>query len=179
MPSNRPHSPANPAAGLVHAPTRRYAEVSGYLNTMNALGAAVINVLVLAALWGQWRAFWTVLAIQVPMLVFNVWVNLHLLPRYGRKAEALRAIVGIGSGVLANQAAHWVLPVWLWLPYLAWALDHLERRAATWTLVAYLFALRGLPEPIVESATRAGTPGGAVQAAVRAAWRATADEVTA
>lgn len=94
---------------------------------MTGVGAGVITALVLVALWGQWRAFGTIVAIQLPVIAFNVWFNEWLLPRRGPKAELLRVTVNLVAVVGANFAAHWILPVWLWLPFVALAFDHFDR----------------------------------------------------
>jgi signal transduction histidine kinase len=46
-------------------------------------------------------------------------------------------VVNLSSNLAANLVAHFVFPVWFWLPFVALAFDHLDRRVATWTLVGF------------------------------------------
>jgi len=113
----------------------RYVEVNKRLSRITGSGAALITALTVAAAWGKWRALAIVAAIQVLVIAFNIWVNLSYLPRRGRSAEVVRAVVNLTTSVVTNHLAGWPVPVWLWLPFVALAFDHLDRRVARWALV--------------------------------------------
>lgn len=98
-------------------------------------GAGLITALTVATAWGKWRALAIVAAIQVLVIAFNIWVNLSYLPRRGRSAEVVRAVVNLSTSVVTNHLAGWPITVWLWLPFVALAFDHLDRRVARWALV--------------------------------------------
>ena len=109
----------------------RYIEISGRLNNVNQLGAWAITTLMLVATWGQWRSFVAVLVVQAALVPFNAWVTLSLLKRRGvRTAELIRNVVNLAGTVLVGALTHWPLPIWLWLPFVALAFDHLGVRVA-------------------------------------------------
>ena len=113
----------------------RYVELTRRLSTFNGAAAGVISALIVIAIWGQWRRVALIGGIQACLVAFNIWVNLVYLPRRGRSAELVRTIVNIAAGLVVNRVAEWPLPVWLWLPFVALAFDHLDRRVVTWTVV--------------------------------------------
>jgi signal transduction histidine kinase len=125
------------AARSVRPPPKndRYVEVNRRLTTLNGVGAAAISGLTVVAIWGHWRLIGIAIGIQPLVIAFNIWVNLVYLPRRGRSAEVLRAIVNLTTTVIVNRLTGWPLPVWLWLPFVALAFDHLDRRVAVWSLV--------------------------------------------
>jgi len=124
-----------PAATDSSSHAARYVEVNQRLSKINGAGAGLITALTIAAVWGEWKVLALVTAIQLPVIAFNTWVNLSDLPRRGRAAEVSRAVVNLSTGVITNHVAGWPTPVWLWLPFVALAFDHLDRRVATWALV--------------------------------------------
>jgi signal transduction histidine kinase/CheY-like chemotaxis protein/HPt (histidine-containing phosphotransfer) domain-containing protein len=97
----------------------RYLEFKGRFSALMGAGAGVISALILVALWGQWRSFGIVAAIQLSTIGFNLWFHKSLLPRVGSHGEPLRIAVCSAASICTGIAAHWVLPVWLLLPYLA------------------------------------------------------------
>ena len=134
---DRPQKPFFPGVTIRSPATARYAEVNERLSTLNAIGAGTITLLTALSLWGRWATLGEVLALQVPVIAFNTVVNLVYLPRYGRPAELVRTLVNITLAIVVNRVAGWPQPVWLWLPYIALAFDHLDRRVARWTLVGF------------------------------------------
>ncbi|HEY3495571.1 MAG TPA: ATP-binding protein [Polyangiaceae bacterium] len=115
----------------------RYAEVNERLSALNAAGAGMITLLTALSVWGRWTTLAEILAVQIPVIAFNTWVNLVYLPRRGRSAELLRTLVNISLAIVVNRIAGWPMPVWLWLPYVALAFDHLDRRVAKWSLIGF------------------------------------------
>jgi signal transduction histidine kinase len=124
-----------PGSTLGEGQGDRYVDLNKRLSTVNSSGAGVITLLMIVSLWGQWRPLAVVGAIQAAVIAFNVWVNLVHLPRRGRSAEILRAVVNLATSVVTNHVAGWPPAVWLWLPFVALAFDHLGRGVATWMLL--------------------------------------------
>ena len=122
----------------------RYAEVNRRLSALNAVGATSIVFLTVISIWGDSRKLVLVGGIQLLVVGFNTWFNLVWLPKKGPPAEVLRALVNISTCLLVNRISGWPLAVWLWLPFVALAFDHLDRRAAKWTLVGFCVAQSGL-----------------------------------
>jgi signal transduction histidine kinase len=120
---------------------QHYAEVTARLSTLNASAALGITILTILALWGQWRSVLCVGLTFAMLIPFNVWANRSLVLRYGARAELLRSAVNIAGTVWAGRAAHWVGPVWLWLPFVALAFSNLDRKVARGTAAAYCVAL--------------------------------------
>jgi signal transduction histidine kinase len=73
-----------------------------------------------------------VAAVDVCVILFNTLiVNRMLLRRWGvARAELLRAIVNIGSGIVVNHVSGWPVVCWLFLPYAAIVHDHFDRRVS-------------------------------------------------
>jgi signal transduction histidine kinase len=122
----------------------RYAEVNRRLSTLNAVGATTIVALTVVSIWGDTQKLLLVGTIQLAVVAFNTWFNLVYLPKKGPSAEVLRALVNISTCLLVNRISGWPLAVWLWLPFVALAFDHLDRRVAKWTLVGMCVAQDGL-----------------------------------
>jgi len=120
--------------------TDPYVEVNRRLSALNVGAATVITALTAVCTWGQWRALAVVAGVQLVVIPFNVWVNLVYLARRGRAAEAPRLIVNIGTALLVNHVAGWPPPSWLWLPFVALAFDHFDRRVATLTVLGFCVA---------------------------------------
>lgn len=118
----------------------RYAEITRKLSALNVAGAMGITALTLAALWGNWRVFAIVLGVQFLVISFNAWVNNVYLPRRGRQAEVPRTIINLVTTLVMAHITGWPAPVWLWLPYVALAFDHLDARIATRILVGFCVA---------------------------------------
>jgi signal transduction histidine kinase len=119
------------------AAPNRYAEMNERLSALNGIGAGAIVLLIALSLWGDWTALLVVALTQVPLIAFNVWVNLVYLPRRGRRAEVVRLFVNLAASVLVNRLAGWPMPAWLWLPYVALAFDHLDRAVAQRALFGF------------------------------------------
>jgi signal transduction histidine kinase len=134
-----PGAPREPMSEI-RAVDDRYVEITRRLSVMNVSGACAITTLSLACLWGQWRLFAMVLGVQIGVIAFNIWVNNVYLPRRGRPAEVLRTIVNLNTSLLMSHIARWPTPVWLWLPFIALAFDHLDTRVATRILVGFCVA---------------------------------------
>ena len=113
-----------------------YVEINRRLNRWNGIGGGVITALMLIAVWGEWRRSAIVAAIQSFLISFNMWTNLVYLPRKGRAAEAVRTAVNVSAAILCGHLAGWPMPMWLILPFIALAFDHLDQRVAHWALVA-------------------------------------------
>jgi signal transduction histidine kinase len=122
----------------------RYAEVNRRLSALNAVGAASIVLLTVLSIWGDTRKLVLVGVLQVAVIAFNTWFNLVWLPKKGPSAELLRAFVNISTCLVVNRVSGWPLAVWLWLPYVALAFDHMDRRVAKWTLIGFCAAQNGL-----------------------------------
>ncbi|HEX3595091.1 MAG TPA: ATP-binding protein [Polyangiaceae bacterium] len=123
----------------------RYVEMTGRLAKIRGAGAVVIGVLVSLSRWGDQRVFVVLLGVHFLQVSFNAWVNLRLLRRVGpAKGEALRNAVNVTTLVITGHIAHWPLPVWFWLPYLALAFERLGARFATMTLALACVAVDGL-----------------------------------
>lgn len=115
----------------------RYVEISGRLNNINLAGAWLITGLQLVAVWGDWRSFAVVVAVQATLVPFNAWVTLSLLKKRGvESAELIRTVVNLAGTMIIGAMTHWPLPMWLWLPYVALAFDHLGHRVARTMLIA-------------------------------------------
>jgi len=113
-----------------------YVEINLRLSRWNGIGAGVITALMLIAVWGEWRRFAIVAAIQAFLISFNIWTNLVYLPRKGRSAEAVRTAINVAAAILCGHLAGWPMPMWLILPFIALAFDHLDQRVARWALAA-------------------------------------------
>ncbi len=105
---------------------------------MAAGGATGITFLTCLSIWGQWRALAIVAGIQAVVIPFNIWVNVIYLPLKGRRAEIVRTVVNLSTALVVNEVTGWPLPVWLWLPFIALAFDHLDRRVALWTFGSFI-----------------------------------------
>jgi len=115
----------------------RYVEVSARLNNINLLGAWLITALMLVATWGEWRRFAAVVVVQATLVPFNAWVTLSLLPRRDVKTtELVRTAVNLTGTIVVGTLTHWPLPIWLWLPFVALAFDHLGVSVARRMLLA-------------------------------------------
>ncbi|HVU00469.1 MAG TPA: ATP-binding protein [Polyangiaceae bacterium] len=114
-----------------------YVELNKRLTVVNGAGAAGITALTALAIRNDPHRLAFVVVTQVVVIAFNTWVNVVLLPRRGRRAEIPRTVVNLTTAMLVNHVAGWPIPVWAWLPYVALAFDHLDRKIAVWTLVLY------------------------------------------
>lgn len=130
--SSASHARSQTATGSASA----YVDLNRRLSNVNASGATLITFLIIISIWGEWQRVAIITGIQACLIAFNVWVNLFYLPHHGEKAEVLRAVVNFGTGIVTNHLAQWPLPVWLWLPFVALAFDHLNRRVAVGGLVS-------------------------------------------
>jgi signal transduction histidine kinase len=115
----------------------RYTEITRKLSAMNVAGASAITVLTLLSLWCRWRMFAIVLGVQILVIGFNAWVNHFYMPRRGRAAELPRTIVNLGTSLVIAHLAEWPTPVWLWLPFIAVAFDHLDTTIARRILLGF------------------------------------------
>jgi signal transduction histidine kinase len=122
------------------AASDRFVELTRRLSNFNILGAAVIALLTAVSIWGQWRAMGIVLGLHALGMCFNAWVNLVYLRKRGRSAEIVRSIFNLVILMIVNRVAGWPLPVWLWLPFMALAFDHLDGRVAVWSLAVMCVA---------------------------------------
>jgi signal transduction histidine kinase len=122
----------------------RYAEVTKRLAPASTAGATLITALTIAGIWGDWRGVAFVLGLQVALLAFNIWITLVYLPRKGRRAETLRAVVNLAACVVLTRAIGWPLAIWLWLPYVALTFDHLDPRVARGVVLAMCLVFDGL-----------------------------------
>ena len=109
-----------------------YVQFNERLSRVQGMGAGLLTALQVAACWGQWRTMAIVGAIQVSVVFFNVFlINERLLRSWGvRRAETLRVLVNMGSGLVVNHLIHWPVVSWLFLPYVALVYDHFNVRIA-------------------------------------------------
>src|SRR5690349_10122414 len=111
-----------PTASTPSSAEERYVDVTRRLTRVTGGGAAVISVLSVVSVWGDPRAVAILVGVQLLVVPFNVWVNLRLLPRIGpTRAEPFRTAVNLGTSVATSHLAHWPLPAWFWLPFVALA----------------------------------------------------------
>lgn len=113
----------------------RYAELRSRLNRLNNIGAGCLTGLTLASIWGRWGIMGTVVATQIPVIGFNIWVNLDYLGRRGRQADLARTLINCAAIALTAHVSGWTIPNWIWLPFVALAYDHLDTYAARLFLV--------------------------------------------
>jgi len=114
----------------------RYIDITRRLAVASNVGAAVISAALLAATWGQWREFTIVVLVQGALIPFNTLANTRLLGRWGvTRTEVARSVVNMTGSVLVGTLAHWPLPIWLWLPFIALLFDPLDPRVAWSTLL--------------------------------------------
>jgi len=116
----------------------RYVEINRRMSGINGAGAAAITLMMLAATWGNHALVVMIAVTQLVVIAFNiVVVNRWLLAQWGvQRAELLRAVVNVSSGVVLNHFAGWPLAGWLVLPYVALAFDHLGPLVARSVVVA-------------------------------------------
>jgi two-component system, LuxR family, sensor kinase FixL len=120
----------------------RYAETTERLSRVNVVSATMIWLLAVVDVWGHWRTVAVVLGLQLLLIPFNIFVNLVLIRRRGIvTGEVSRTLVNLVATVVFCHVAHWPLSVWLWLPYMSQAFDHLDKRVATGVLVAFCLTL--------------------------------------
>ncbi|HEY1958723.1 MAG TPA: HAMP domain-containing sensor histidine kinase [Polyangiaceae bacterium] len=102
-------------------------------------GAAALSALMVISCWGRWSAMLAVGLIQGLVVVFNVLlVNERLLREWGIvRAELLRTVVNVATGLIANHISQWPLASWLFLPYVALVFDHFNSRVAYGVLVSH------------------------------------------
>jgi hypothetical protein len=112
----------------------RYVELVGRLNAFNGQGALLINLLMLASIWGKWRQFGIVFGIALLASIFNIWINLVYLKKHGPRAELLRCSVNAIVTLATGYVTGWTLPCWFWLPFFALVLDHLQGKIAVVSL---------------------------------------------
>ena len=121
---------------LTSTKEHRYIAVQQRLDRVNSVGAIFISGLTAIALWGKWRDLAIAVSVQLAILPFNFWLTRSLLGKFGvSKAETLRTAVNLTATVLICHFAHWPEPVWLWLPFVALAFDHVNGRIS-WTILA-------------------------------------------
>jgi signal transduction histidine kinase len=104
-------------------PPDRYSEINRRTTRLNSVGAALIWLSTAVAVWGDWRGVAIVLASMMATIGFNVWINLHALPRYGVRIEPIRVIANSSVCVVVGVLTGWPAPCWLWPPYVALAFD--------------------------------------------------------
>src|SRR5690349_21666839 len=110
------------------------------MNSLNGAGAGVITALTALSIWGRWHALAVLAAIQLLVIAFNLWVNLVYLPKKGRVGEVPRLVVNLATALFVNHVTGWPPPSWLWLPFIALAFDHFDRRIATLSVYGFCLA---------------------------------------
>jgi signal transduction histidine kinase len=115
-----------------------YVEAMGDQTAAATIGASAISALTVVAVWGDWRSVAIVAGFQIAVLPFNIWITLVLLARWGAgRAELLRTAVNLLAVLASGHLTGWPFPVWLWLPYVALAFDHLGPRITRHILIAF------------------------------------------
>jgi signal transduction histidine kinase len=117
----------------------RYEEMNKGLSGVNGAGAAAITLVTMLAAFGDWRTVAAVAAIQFPVIGVNLALNQWGVPRFGMRAEILRTVVNLSSGLVVATVTDWSFPNWLWQPFVALAFDQFGRRAAA--AIVIVFAL--------------------------------------
>ncbi|MBI5512436.1 MAG: HAMP domain-containing histidine kinase [Deltaproteobacteria bacterium] len=124
----------------IDADPDRYVEVARRLDRVNSVGAGVIGLLTILAVWNEPRLVLYSSLLLAVLLSFNIWVSRSALARFGRRVEILRAAVNLASNLAFGHAAHWPLPVWLWLPFVALAFDPIAPRVVVGILGTMIVA---------------------------------------
>jgi diguanylate cyclase (GGDEF)-like protein len=126
--------------------TSQYAEVMQQLIRVNAPGSAMITLLILVSVWGDWRKVLIVLGIEAVHLPFNMWVTLVGLRRWDpMRAESVRALVALTTIVVMGLLTDWPLPLWFRLPFAAMAFDQLgASRPGYRTTLAFCIVVGGV-----------------------------------
>jgi signal transduction histidine kinase len=120
-----------------------YIELTRRLGTINVGAAAVITLLTVLAVWGNWHHVGLVAIGQAGIVAFNVWVDRRLLGRWSaRRAETLRTAVNLTAMTAIGHAIGWPIPTWCWLPFTALMIDQLLPRVA-WTVLLVSCAVQG------------------------------------
>lgn len=129
-----------------------YGRVMAKLDPKQHAAALGIYVLMIAASWGNWRGIGWTIATMVAIVPLNIWINGRLIPRRGPLVgELLRTTSNGLAAALTGHATHWVLPAWLWLPFVALAFDGSLRMlkigtlVAMWALLTTVARLDGVP----------------------------------
>jgi signal transduction histidine kinase len=122
----------------------RYAEMMARLSKSNLTFALLIWGLSIAVAWGEWR----VMALGVLMVAIaapvNVFINVIGVRRFGAFAgEILRTAVNLPLTVVYCHLVGWALPVWLWLPFMALAIDPVDQRNASVSVVVFCLGMDG------------------------------------
>jgi signal transduction histidine kinase len=100
------------------------------------VGSTGINLLTIVSVWGRWADVALCLAQMFIIATGNTWITKVLMHRTSsRTAEWVRLALNLGVMLPAFHFLHWPLPVWLYLPFAALALDHTNRSAAVRTVV--------------------------------------------
>ncbi|MCY1021043.1 sensor histidine kinase [Pyxidicoccus sp. MSG2] len=119
------------------------------------LGACiVIHLLLVHALWGQWRPIAVVTAVFAMVTGTNMVLAQRFFSQHTRTAESVRFVMNMGANIVYGLASDWALPMWLYLPLNALWVDRFAdpgaRRRLGWmlALVAGVALLDGCP-PLV------------------------------
>jgi signal transduction histidine kinase len=124
---------------------RRYVEMTSRLTKVTGTSAFAISSLVTLSCLSDPHLAAMLLCVQLLQVPFNIWVNLRVLRRLGaRKGELLRTAVNLTTSVVTGHLAHWPLPAWLWLPFIALATDSLGERVATAIILSTCVVVDGL-----------------------------------
>ena len=100
-------------------------------------GAAVICLLIIGSTWGRWTEFATAIAIHAVVYPMNIVHDRLIVPRFGSRAEVLRALFNTGVGSVGYTLIGWPVAVWLWLPYAALSWDQSGRRHSIAVVVTH------------------------------------------
>ncbi len=105
------------------------------LNQTITVGSIALQALVVAALWGHWRALAVSMGVFVAIVPFNLWVTAKVLPSWGAlRGELFRAVVNTVVTVTVYRVTGWPFPVWLWLPFNALIFE--GKRWLTWVILS-------------------------------------------
>jgi signal transduction histidine kinase len=120
----------------------RYTRVMRKTHGITAVGAVAIAGLIALEVRHQPRALeWVALCLLVQIPV-NSWITLVLLRRMGAASgEITRMCVNLALSVLQFHETAWPLAGWLWLPFVAFALDGLP--VVSWSTLGVMCGVMG------------------------------------
>lgn len=117
-------------------------QVHARLKWFSFAGVLATHLLLVGAVWGQWRSIAIITAAFVLVTGLNVVLAQRFFSERTRTAEASRLTLNMLANLVYGHFTDWALPVWLYLPFnCLWVDSHLER----WTryLLAGLVLLVG------------------------------------
>ena len=113
---------------------RRYIEVTSRTTAITVVGANLLTVMTVVAVWGDWLAIALLVGVQIALVPFNVWID-RRLGRWGvARAEVLRNAVNLSGVLVCGVFAGWPFPIWFWMLFVALSFDQFRPRVF-WTIL--------------------------------------------